>query len=221
MNTPALTLISHALCPYAQRVTIVLAEKGIPFERRIIDLANKPDWFRAMSPLGKVPLLLADGEVLFESAVICEYLDDIAAPHLHPQAPLARARERAWVEFASATLAAIAALYNAPDQAALEARCAELAARFGQVETVLGEGPWFGGERFGMVDAAFAPVLRYFDTFEQLGGIAVFDATPKLRRWRAALAGRASVLGAVSADYPALLLAFLRRRDSQLGALAA
>jgi glutathione S-transferase len=47
-----LTLISHTLCPYVQRAAIVLAEKGVAFERRDVDLANKPDWFKAVSPLG-------------------------------------------------------------------------------------------------------------------------------------------------------------------------
>ncbi|MCV4777127.1 glutathione S-transferase N-terminal domain-containing protein, partial [Escherichia coli] len=47
-----LVLVSHALCPYVQRAAIVLAEKGVPFERRDIDLANKPSWFLKVSPLG-------------------------------------------------------------------------------------------------------------------------------------------------------------------------
>ena len=62
---PKLTLISHKLCPYVQRAVIALTEKGVPFERIDIDLANKPDWFLKISPLGKVPVLLvetADGE---------------------------------------------------------------------------------------------------------------------------------------------------------------
>src|SRR3982751_20174 len=75
-----LTLISHTLCPYVQRAVIALTEKGIPFERIDIDLANKPDWFLKISPLGKVPVLIVrttDGEaVLFESNVICEYIED-------------------------------------------------------------------------------------------------------------------------------------------------
>ena len=55
--TPKLTLISHKLCPYVQRAVIALTEKGVPFERIDIDLANKPDWFLKISPLGKVPVL--------------------------------------------------------------------------------------------------------------------------------------------------------------------
>lgn len=105
------TLVSHALCPYVQRAAIALAEKGVRFERRTVDLADKPAWFRAVSPLGKVPLLIArDGggreTVLFESAAICEYLEETApGPRLHPDDPLARARARGWIEFGSAILA--------------------------------------------------------------------------------------------------------------------
>src|SRR4029450_6177472 len=73
----SLKLISHKLCPYVQRAVIALTEKGIPFERIDIDLANKPDWFLKISPLGKVPVLVVaqDGRevALFESNVICEY----------------------------------------------------------------------------------------------------------------------------------------------------
>ena len=53
-----LKLISHNLCPYVQRSRIVLEEKAVPHELEFIDLAAKPDWFLAISPLGKVPVLL-------------------------------------------------------------------------------------------------------------------------------------------------------------------
>jgi glutathione S-transferase len=73
-----LELISHYLCPYVQRAVITSIEKNIPHDRTYIDLANKPEWFLTISPLGKVPLLKVAGEILFESAVICEYLDEIS-----------------------------------------------------------------------------------------------------------------------------------------------
>lgn len=56
-STTPITLVSFALCPYVQRAAIVLAEKNVPFTRIDVDLDDKPDWFRAISPLGKVPLL--------------------------------------------------------------------------------------------------------------------------------------------------------------------
>src|ERR1043166_2786147 len=92
--TARLVLVSHHLCPYVQRAAIALHEKSVAFERVYIDLAAKPDWFLAESPLGKTPLLKVDGAVVFESAVICEYLEDTVAPALHPADPLERARHR-------------------------------------------------------------------------------------------------------------------------------
>ena len=218
---PALTLISHRLCPYVQRAAIVLAEKGVAFERRWVDLAHKPDWFTAISPLGKTPVLLVDGEPIFESAVICEYLDDTVVPRLHPAAALARARHRGWIEFGSVVLNQIAGFYNAQDEAALELQRLALRRRFEQLEATLGAGPYFAGTEVCIVDAAFAPVFRYFDVFETLGDWHFFDALPRLQDWRAALAVRPSMSNAVGADDPALLRDFIVQRGSALSARVA
>ena len=217
-TAPALTLISHRLCPYVQRAAIVLAEKGTTIERRWVDLANKPDWFTAVSPLGKTPVLLVGSQPIFESAVICEYLDDTISPRLHPAEALARAQHRAWIEFASAVLNQIAGFYNAQDEAGLELQRAALRRRLEQVEATLGEGPYFSGARMSIVDAAFAPVFRYFDVFEMLGDWRFFERLPRVQSWRAALAARPSVRDAVDADYLALLLDFIVRRGSALSA---
>ena len=111
MRTPKLTLISHHLCPFVQRAAIALLEKDLPFERRNIDLGNKPGWFLKLSPVGKVPLLLVDDEtVLFESSVIAEYINDLTGGALLASDALSKARERAWIEFASATIGNIGKL---------------------------------------------------------------------------------------------------------------
>ncbi len=222
MTTLQLTLASHALCPYVQRAAIVLAEKGLAFERREVDLADKPAWFRAVSPLGKTPVLLVGSQPLFESAVICEYLEDTALPRLHPADALERAQHRGYVEFASAVLNAIAGFYNASDEAALMARRDELVARFAQIEAMLeaSPGPYFAGAAFSLVDAAFAPVFRYFDAFEQIADFGFFDGMTRLRAWRVALARRETVRHAAAPDYPERLMAFLRVRKSALGVRA-
>ena len=80
----ALKLISHKLCPYVQRAVIALTEKGVAFERIDIDLANKPDWFLKISPLGKTPVLQVGDIAIFESAVILEYLEETQPRPLHP-----------------------------------------------------------------------------------------------------------------------------------------
>jgi glutathione S-transferase len=221
-----LKLISHKLCPYVQRAVIALTEKGVPFERIDIDLANKPDWFLQISPLGKVPVLVVatdDGEVaLFESNVICEYIEDTqAGAKLHPQDPLKRAEHRAWMEFGSSILSELWGLETTTDAAVFENKRQAIAAKFARVEAALGSGPFFAGKSFSLVDAVFAPIFRYFDVFDELADLAVFENTPKVRKWRAELAKRSSVRGAVGADYPELLRAFLVRYDAHLLKLAA
>ena len=218
----SLTLVSHDLCPYVQRAAIALTEKGVPFERVVVDLAAKPDWFRTLSPLGKVPLLRiarTDGPeaVLFESNVICEYIEETqVGPALHPKDPLVRAVHRGWMEFGSAILSDLYGLETTRDAAVFESKRAAITAKFARVEAVLDADPYFAGDRFSLVDAVFAPIFRYFDLFDRLATLAVFDATPRVRKWRAALARRPSVQASVVEDYLARLHAFLERHDAYL-----
>jgi glutathione S-transferase len=213
---PRLRLISHKLCPYVQRAVIALTEKGVAFERIDIDLANKPDWFLAISPLGKTPVLQVGDTAIFESAVILEYLEETQPKPLHLDDPLRRAEHRAWIEFGSAVLNDIAGFYAAPDEATFKARTSQLEQRFARLEAHFAASPWFEGERFSLVDAAFGPVFRYFDVFDEIADFGILRGKPKLARWRAALAARPSVRSAVRADYPALLRDFLDRRNSWL-----
>jgi glutathione S-transferase len=222
MAMPAqLKLISHKLCPYVQRAVIALTEKGVGFERIDIDLANKPDWFLAISPLGKTPVLRVGDSAIFESAVILEYLEETEPKPLHPADPLTRAEHRAWIEFGSTVLNDIAGFYAAQDEAAFKAKTNQLEARFARLETRVAASPWFDGEKFSLVDAVFAPAFRYFDVFDEIADFGVLAGKPKLAQWRKALATRPSVRSAVSADYPALLRAFIDRRNSWLSRLQA
>ncbi|HEV2547491.1 MAG TPA: glutathione S-transferase family protein [Stellaceae bacterium] len=217
----SLKLVSHHLCPYVQRAVIALTEKGVAHERVYVDLADKPQWFRDISPLGKVPLLVVGDDVLFESAVICEYLDDTMMPRLHPENALERAQHRAWIEFGSAILNDIWSFYTARDEAALTKKRDDVASKFQWLERHLGEGRYFAGSRFHLVDAVFGPIFRYFDTFEAIADFDFFKERPKVRTWRAALSERPSVRDAVTLDYPERLRHFLRTRQSQLSAMMA
>jgi glutathione S-transferase len=224
--TVSLKLISHKLCPYVQRAVVALNEKGVPFERIDIDLANKPDWFLKLSPLGKVPVLAVrteKGEVaLFESNVICEYIEETqGGMKLHPEDALKRAEHRAWMEFGSAVLGDLWGLETTTDPATFESKRQALVAKFARVEAALGAGRYFAGEAFSLVDAVFAPVFRYFDLFDELTEHGIFRDVPKVRAWRAELAKRPSVRTAVDAGYPQLLRAFLVRHDAHLLKLAA
>lgn len=214
-----LTLISHHLCPYVQRAVISLTEKEVPFERIDVDLSNRPDWFKAISPLGKTPVLEVDGHAIFESAVILEYLEETQPHPLHPDDPLARAEHRSWIEFGSSVLNDIWGLYTAPDAAAFGGKAKALAGKFAQVEQRLSDGPYFDGSRFSLVDAVFGPVFRYFDVFDRIADFGVLTGRPRLNAWRAVLAARPSVRDAVAADYEPRLWAFLEARNSHMSRL--
>ncbi len=222
MSGSNLTLVSHVLCPYVQRAAIALSEKGVAHDRRDVDLSEKPDWFSAISPLGKVPLLLVtppDGTqaVLFESTVICEYIEEThRGTPLHPNDPLARARHRGWIEFGSSILADLWGFETARDAEAYEAKRGALIDKFARIEAELGEGPFFAGERFSLVDAVFAPIFRYFDVFDAIMPTGVLDNLPRTQAWRRALAARPSVQDAVTASYPDRLKAFLETHDAWL-----
>lgn len=210
-----LTLISHPGCPYVQRVAIVLAEKGIPHVRTDVDLGCKPDWFLQASPMGKIPVLLIEGQPIFESAVICEYLEEAFEPPLHPRDPLHRAQHRAWMAFGTELLESVGAFYKATDAATMEVARARVTARLASMEGVLASGPFFAGERFSMVDAVFAPVFRYFEAFAQMGESHFLDALPKVTRWGIALLARESVQAAVAPEFIPGLVAYLCRQPSQ------
>jgi len=226
---PQLELISHKLCPYVQRARIVLKERGIPHEIAFIDLADKPAWFREISPLGKVPLLLVDGQPLFESAVISEFLNDFSQQgsqpgrslpnSMHPLDAFDRARNRSWMEFASSSLDVVASLYKASDLASFERAADTLRHRFDRLEQELGDGPYFNGLFFSLVDAAYAPLFRYFDVIDQFADLDLFNNKLRLCSWRQTLSQRISVQQAVVPDYYSLLQKFLAGRDSFLGRL--
>lgn len=220
-----LKLISHKLCPYVQRAVIALEEKGVAYERVDIDLANKPDWFLKVSPLGKTPVLIVDDTAIFESAVIVEYLEDSQPHPLHPVDPLRRAEHRSWIEFGSEVLNDIGRFYSAPDQVAFEDAIRRLRTKFERLEDRLaqtlsdGKATYFDGADFSVVDAVFGPVFRYFDVFDDIGEFGIFIGLNTVQAWRASLENRSSVRQAVSDDYPALLRAFVDRRGSHLSGL--
>ena len=183
----------------------------------------RPDWFLALSPTGKVPVLKVrqpDGEdaVVFESMVICEYLNEtLGGASMYPEDPLARARHRAWIEFATQTMADAWQFLHVVDVPTADARRSALRDKLRRLEAELGAGPYFAGPDFGMVDAVYAPLFRYFGIIDPAVSQAVFDGLPRITAWRAALAARPSVRDAVVPDYADRFRNHLR----QNGALAA
>ena len=215
-----LHLISHTLCPYVQRVAIALEEKGVSFERTDIDLANKPEWFLELSPLGKTPVLVVDDVPIFESTVILEFLEETRPNPLHSTDAVKRAVHRAWMEFGSAVLNDVAGFYSAPDAGVFDTKVAALRSKFARLEAELAAEPYFDGGHFCLVDAVFGPVFRYFDVFDEIGDFGILTGLVRVENWRRSLQERASVRAAVSRDYPELLMQFIERRNSYLSEIA-
>ncbi len=98
-----LTLYSHPMSPCAQKVRITLAEKGLDFETRHIDLPGKENlepWYLKINPLGVVPTLVDGEHAVIESSLICEYIEEAYPdrPTLRPDAPYLRHKTRMWMK---------------------------------------------------------------------------------------------------------------------------
>jgi len=220
MKQKKIHLVTHVLCPYVQRSIITLEEKKLSYTRTDIDLAKKPKWFEQKSPMGKVPILLVDDKhALFESAIICEYLDEITPDSLHPVDNLEKAFHRSWIEFGSSLLSKISSLYNAKEISHFHTIHSEIQIKFRLIERELSGGPFFSGERFHLIDAVYGPIFRYFDVFDTFTKLNTLDNLPKCRMWRKALKQRRSVQKAVSNSYSYLLIEFLINRESYLSRL--
>jgi glutathione S-transferase len=209
-----LHLISFKTCPFVQRAVITLRHKNIDFDITYIDLADPPDWFLELSPLQKVPVLKVDDEVLFESAVINEYLDEITGGELQPREPLARAKNRAWVEFASNMLGNLYMMKMSKDEEHYLRYRGRLEDQLQRVENRLGDGPWFNGNEFSLADTAFAPFFRQ-DSVAQ-GRLSIIDVahTPKLAAWGERLLALPEVRESVVEDFEDLYIGALEKNGS-------
>jgi glutathione S-transferase len=210
-------LVSFKTCPWVQRAAIVLREKKIDFEFRHIDPDNRPDWFLAISPHKKVPVLRIDDRVsLFESNAIAEYLDETIAPRLHPEDAVERAVNRAWTDYVPTFADAVTATAYADTEADYHKAAENIPVPFERLERALekqGSGPFFNGARYSLVDAAYAPFLqRYFflDRVRKLGHI---DKFPRLAAWGQALIERPSTHSFPPAEFEAMYRANLKRRN--------
>jgi glutathione S-transferase len=210
----SLHLISFKTCPFVQRAVITLKHKNIDFEITYIDLADPPDWFLELSPLGKVPVLKVDDEVLFESAVINEYLDEITGGDLQPRDPLARAKNRAWIEFASNMLGNLYMMKMSKDEERYSKYRNLLVSQLERVEKRLGDGPWFNGEEFSLADTAFAPLFRQNSVANNQLSVIDPATMPRVNAWAQRLLALPEVRDSVVDEFEDLYLAAMQKNDS-------
>ena len=218
-------LVSFKSCPWVQRVAIVLREKRIDFEFVHIEADNRPDWFRAISPHNKVPVLRVDERVsLFESGAIAEYLDETAPPRLHPEDPVRRAVNRAWIEYLPGFVDLISGHAYADDEAAYHEAAAQVPAAFRKLERALkgqAGGPFFNGVRYSLVDAAYAPFLQRHLFLERIKKLGHIEAFPRVKAWAVALAERPSTHSFPPAEFEAMYRTMVKRRNKWMSQFVA
>ncbi len=208
-------LVSFSLCPYVQRARAILIEKNIEHDIKFIDLDSPPEWFFDISPMEKVPVLLVDGKPLFESMVICEYLDEITEGSLHPMDPFKKAENRAWIEYGNSILSSTYDLFITSDEKNFKRLTATLDEKFDTLEDDCLKGtPFFNGDKFSIIDAVYAPVFRFHVALAKYHDFGFFDDRPRLSLWRDTLLSYKAVIKSVPDNYADELDAYLRKQDS-------
>ncbi len=203
-------LISNDLCPFVQCSVITLLEKNIEFDVTYIDLERPPTWFLETSPLAMVPILKHNGSVLFESAVINEYIDEIAPPSIHPNNSMEKANNRSWIRFSSRLIDLQTSLSTADSKEDFTYILQELSQGLKNFEKYILNSPFFNGEKFSLVDAAIAPFflrLRLMETRRRLG---LLEGLPNLQAWSKALIARPSVINSVRNDFNLKFLNYIK-----------
>ena len=217
MSEKELELVSFSLCPYVQRARSILIEKDIEHKIQFIDLDNPPAWFFDVSPMEKVPVLLVDKKPLFESMVICEYLDEVTPGSLHPADPFDKAQNRAWIEFGNSILDLTYGLFSTDDEKRFKRLTAELDEKFDTLEEDCLTGmPFFNGDTFSIIDAVYAPIFRYHDELEKYHDFGFFDDRSHLTLWKKTLLTHDSVIKSVPETFNEEFEASLRKRESIL-----
>ncbi len=211
-------LISFKLCPFVQRAVIALKYKQVDFDLQYIHLANPPIWFKEISPLGKVPLLRVEGEVLFESSVINEYLDEVYMPMMHPVDPLLRAKNRAWIAFASELLITMMAVFTVKTEQEFNEKKATLQKELLRLEAVLEGKSFFNGDNFSLVDTSFAPFFMRIQFIEAVFSLDLYTHTPKINSWQKTLLDMEIVQQSVVDNCDTLYIEFIKAKQGYLAA---
>jgi glutathione S-transferase len=210
-------LVSFKTCPWVQRSAIVFREKGTDFEFRHIEPDNRPDWFLKISPHRKVPAMVVDDKIsLFESNAINEYLDETITPRLHPEDAVARAINRAWTDYVPTFASTVTATAYADTEADYNAAAEKIPEAFDRLEKALekqGNGPFFNGAKYSLVDAAYAPFLQRYFFLDRVKTLGVIERFPRVKAWGEALMARPSTHSFPEAEFEAMYREGLRRRN--------
>jgi len=184
-------LYDYPQCPFCRKVRVALAEKGIEYERIFVDLRKKEqkkEEFLKLNPYGKVPVLIDNGVVIYESSVINEYLDEkYPDPPLMPSDPSDRARVRILVDFCESHFHTpwfniyIETTFKSEDKRnreLIEKSENELKEHLRRLNQELEGGDYLAGS-YSLADIAFTPRIAIFSPL----GIQIPPELKNVRDW--------------------------------------
>lgn len=214
-------IVSFDICPFVQRVTILLEAKGIPYDLELIKLDDKPQWFLDIAPNGQVPVLITDNEdVLFESDAIVEYLEEAFAPLQANLSPEQKAKNRAWAYLATKHYLVQCSTQRSADAATLQDRVKKLDDAFDKVEKQLNGSPFFGGDALGMVDVAWLVLLHRAQIIKDHSGYDFIGNRPKLKAWQTCLLETGLAQKSVVSEFEEAFAKFYLNERTWLGQCA-
>ncbi|ERM99225.1 probable glutathione S-transferase parC [Amborella trichopoda] len=188
-------LLDFWASPFGMRARIALAEKGVKYEYREENLANKGELLLKSNPVyKKIPVLIHDGKSLSESLIIVQYIDEVwKNPPLLPEDAYERAVARFWADFADKKLYDSGTKIWKSKGEAQASAVKEFIENLKILEGALGDEPFFGGEKLGFVDVMVVPFVCWFHAYEVHGGFSVAAECPKIDAWAKRCMERESV----------------------------
>ena len=205
-------LISKEICPFVHRVRIVMQEKQDmpPVDIEHIDTTHKPDWFLKISPLGKVPTLLVEDAVLFESLVIMNYLESQYLPSLLTADKVKNGLLQSWMSYCDTLMGKFGAVRKAPTKDEFQSALTKFQAAFTSLLThIHDKGDYFVGDTFTLLDAAYAPLFVWCVKFTEFFGVDVLPKNDRLMAWVNVLLNRSSVQETMVEDFEHFLRLYM------------
>nr|ADB11318.1 tau class glutathione transferase GSTU16 [Populus trichocarpa] len=180
------TLLDFWPSPWATRVKVALAEKGIEYESREQNLIDKSPLLLEMNPVHKtIPVLIHNGKPICESHNIVQYIDEVwkdKSPLL-PSDPYQRSQARFWADYIDKKIYNNAKkLWKEKGEEQEEVK-REFIEGLKTLEGELGDKLYFGGESFGFVDVVLVPVTSWFYSLEICGKFSIEAECPRFTAW--------------------------------------
>ncbi|KAH7394088.1 glutathione transferase omega-1 [Phaeosphaeria sp. MPI-PUGE-AT-0046c] len=203
-----LKLYSGWFCPFVQRVWIALEEKKIDYQYIEVNPYHKPQSLLDLNPRGLVPTLQYQDKPLYESTVLCEFLDEAFpenTPQLRPKDAYERARTRIWTDYVGSRIVpAYHRFLQHQGEEGLNKKQQEFLNHLVEFTREMeADGPYFMGKEFSLIDIVMAPWatrLWVFDHFKGGSGIpedgrggADEQVWKRWRKWLNAVEERKSV----------------------------